>query len=377
MLVKVQNFQSIKQTEVEVKGLTVITGENSIGKSALARAFNGVFTNLRGNAHVRNGESHSSVSVVFDDGNEVQWDKGKKVNKYLVNGKEISKVGSGVPDEVKDLGVRSVEVDGRELYPQIAKQFKSIFLIDLPPSALSSALSDVDVIQQLEKASAHARSEVRDIKSRTKIKREDLETAQTNLQLYEDFDYSKLEVYEREKDKKETVDKTLQEVEVLDRKKRILSVAENILSSIKDVELPTPNFDKFSQIEEAVRIKKRRVKLQIATGMIEVGLERYHLPEVPKVNNITQLEDLHKKRKKLVVEILLLESIHKLEEIEDFQDNLDLIKSMEKRQKLQWGITLAEKEINKITKELKDVQNLILEEECPICLRKGVDKCHD
>ena len=377
MLVKVQNFQSIKQTEVEVKGLTVITGENSIGKSALARAFNGVFTNLRGNAHVRNGESHSSVSVVFDDGNEVQWDKGKKVNKYLVNGKEISKVGSGVPDEVKDLGVRSVEVDGRELYPQIAKQFKSIFLIDLPPSALSSALSDVDVIQQLEKASAHARSEVRDIKSRTKIKREDLETAQTNLQLYEGFDYSKLEVYEREKDKKETVDRTLQEVEVLDRKKRILSVAENILSSIKDVDLPTPNFDKFSQIEEAVRIKKRKVKLQIATGMIEVGLESYHLPELPKVNNITQLEDLHKKRKKLVVEILLLESIHKLEEIEVFQDNLDLIKRMEKRQKLQWGITLAEKEINKITKELKDVQNLILEEECPICLRKGVDKCHD
>jgi DNA repair ATPase RecN len=377
MLVKVQNFQSIKQAEVEVKGLTVITGENSIGKSALARAFNGVFTNLRGNAHVRNGETHSSVCVVFGDGNEVQWEKGKKVNKYLVNGKEISKVGSGVPDEVKDLGVRSVEVDGRELYPQIAKQFKSIFLIDLPPSALSSALSDVDVIQQLEKASTHARSEVRDIKSRTKIKREDLETAQTNLQLYEGFDYSKLEVYEREKDKKENAEKMLQEIEVLDRKKRILSVAERFLSPVRDVEIPTPNFDKFSQIDEAVRIKKRKIKLQMATGMIEVGLESYHLPEVPKVNDITQLEELLKKRKKVEVEILLLESVQKLGEIEDYQDNSDLIKRMEKRQKLQWGIALAEKEINKIAKELKDIQNLILEEECPMCLRKGVDKCHD
>ena len=71
MKIKVENFQSIKNTEIEVKGLTVITGENSIGKSALARAFNGVFTNLRGNAHVRNGESHSSVCVSFADGHEV------------------------------------------------------------------------------------------------------------------------------------------------------------------------------------------------------------------------------------------------------------------------------------------------------------------
>jgi hypothetical protein len=115
----------------------------------------------------------------------------------------------------------------------------------------------------------------------------------------------------------------------------------------------------------------------MATGMIEVGLESYHLPEVPKVNDITQLEELLKKRKKVKVEILLLESVQKLEEIEDYQDNSDLIKRMEKRQKLQWGVALAEKEINKITKELKGIQNLILEEECPICLRKGVDKCHD
>ena len=50
---------------------------------------------------MRNGEAHSTVSVVFDDGNEVTWEKGKKVNRYVVNGKEIDKVGSGVPDEVK------------------------------------------------------------------------------------------------------------------------------------------------------------------------------------------------------------------------------------------------------------------------------------
>ena len=377
MLIKVENFQSIKNAELEVKGLTVITGENSIGKSALARAFNGVFTNLRGNAHVRNGEAHSSVSVVFDDGNEVQWDKGKKVNKYLVNGKEISKVGSGVPNEVKDLGVRSVEVDGKELYPQIAKQFQSIFLIDLPPSALSSALSDVEVIQQLEKASAQARSEIRDIKSRMKIKREDLEIAQNNLQLYEDFDYSKIEDYESEKDKKEQIEQELNVVETLNKKRFILSKAHDILSEVSQAHIPQGEFEKFDKIEDAVRLKRKKVKLQLATGMIEVGLQSYDLPDVPKLKNIEELEELHKRRSKLLVEIMLLESVQKLDKIEEFKDNSDIIKNMEKRKKLEWGISLAESEIDKISKELKEVQALILEEECPICLRKGVDKCHD
>lgn len=377
MLIKVENFQSIKKTELEVKGLTVITGENSIGKSALARAFNGVFTNLRGNAHVRNGESHSSVSVAFEDGNEVLWEKGKKVNKYLVNGKEIAKVGSGVPDEVKDLGVRAVEVDGKDLYPQMAKQFQSIFLIDLPPSALSSALSDVEVIQQLEKASAQARSEIRDIKSRMKVKREDLELAQNNLQLYEDFDYSKLENYEQSKEKKEEVEQNLEDVEKLNKKRVILSKAHTILSEVDHVKVPQQNFEKFNKIDEAVNLRRKRNKLEIARGIIEVGLLSYSPPQVPQVENIDELENLLIRRNKILKEISLLESIQKLSHIEEFKDNSDIIKTMEKRGKLQWGIILAQKEINKISKELTQVQELILEEECPVCLRKGIDKCHD
>ena len=124
-------------------------------------------------------------------------------------------------------------------------------------------------------------------------------------------------------------------------------------------------------------LKEKKVKLQLATGMIEVGLQSYDLPDVPKLKNIEELEELHKRRSKLLVEIMLLESVQKLDKIEEFKDNSDIIKNMEKRKKLEWGISLAESEIDNISKELKEVQALILEEECPICLRKGVDKCHD
>ena len=40
---------------------------------------------------MRKGEPYSSVCVTFNDGNEVLWEKGTKVNRYVVNGKELSK----------------------------------------------------------------------------------------------------------------------------------------------------------------------------------------------------------------------------------------------------------------------------------------------
>ena len=75
-------------------------------------------------------------------------------------------------------------------------------------------------------------------------------------------------------------------------------------------------------------------------------------------------------------EQILAEAQYLFRYLEDVNTH-ENVNAMEKRQKLQWGVSLAEKEINKITKELKDIQNLILEEECPICLRRGIDKCHD
>ena len=70
-----------------------------------------------------------------------------RINQYEVNGKLIQKVGTDVPDEVYQASlVKSVEIDGKEVHPQIAKQFQQVFLIDLPPSTLASALSNVELI---------------------------------------------------------------------------------------------------------------------------------------------------------------------------------------------------------------------------------------
>ena len=98
MKIKVENFQSIQKAEIEVDGLTVITGPNNIGKSALARAVAGLFSNMRGNSFVRRGEKSCSVEIVLDNTDSIKWEKGKSKNNYTINGKSISKVGINDPD---------------------------------------------------------------------------------------------------------------------------------------------------------------------------------------------------------------------------------------------------------------------------------------
>jgi len=189
MKITVENFQSISKAEVEVKGLTVITGQNNTGKSALARAVSSVFTNPRGNSFVRIGSPTTSVNIDFEDGNHIRWTKGKNVNEYEVNGKLIQKVGTDVPDEVYQASlVKPVEVDNKEVYPQVAKQFQQVFLIDLPPSSLASALSNVDIIQQLEKASALVRSDIKEITGQLKTKNSDLTDAKDYLKKFNGVD---------------------------------------------------------------------------------------------------------------------------------------------------------------------------------------------
>ena len=247
MKLKIENFQSIKKAELEIKGLTVITGPNNTGKSACARALAGVFTNIKGSSHVRIGEKYSEVEVDFEDGSPlVVWKKGSKVNDYIVGGKVISKVGVDVPEEVLEgLGVRAVEVDGREIYPQIAKQFEQIFLLDLPPSSLSSALSDVDRILQLEVAMSNARSDLRDEESRLKYAKELLNKESKLIQGYEGLEelaplFKQIDALEEEKEK---VDKMLIDLRLLKSQKEELmsevntlnevAVVENILNKIK------------------------------------------------------------------------------------------------------------------------------------------------
>lgn len=375
MKVRVQNFQSIKEAEIEVKGLTVITGENSIGKSAMARAISGVFTNTRGDSHVRNGEKYSSVTITFEDGNKVLWEKGKGVNRYEVNGQVIPKAGSGVPQEVQGLGVRSIEVDGKELSPQIARQFETIFLLDLPPSVLSSALSDVERIQVLEQASGMARADIRNTTSRIKIKREDLEVSREKASAFEGYDPSCMERLEERESEKEKGEQLLGSVGTLAAKRGRLIEAHQVLRGINGVRLPQLKLDESHKIEQLEKDYRRRVKGKLMEGLIGVGLSEMEIPEIPQMRETGELERLSEKNRRLRKLIHTLSYIEQIKPLVFVGGGEQVIQLLEKKSKLLSAIQLVEQEVSRLLGEIETTQEEILKGVCPTCLRKGHGSC--
>ena len=186
--IRVRNFQSIEDAEIEVAGLTVVTGQNNSGKTATVRAVRGVFENPGGDAFVRHGTDALSVHLDFGDA-DVTWSKGPKVKPtYVIGGKTIHP-GRAVPDEVASLGVVPVRAGAGEVWPQIAPQFTGqIFLLDLPGSAIAEVVSDVDRVSKLTEALRYADSDKRSANADLKLRRKDRDDAETEVALFDGLD---------------------------------------------------------------------------------------------------------------------------------------------------------------------------------------------
>lgn len=195
--VRVRDFQSIADASVTIDGLTVVTGANNSGKTAFMRAIRGVFTNAPAGPLVRHGCAHLSVSLTFDDGTTILWEKGwekpggkgKTVNRYTINGKQISTVGRGVPPEVESLGVREISAASDRVWPQIAQQFDgTLFLVNRPGSAIAEALSDVERVGALSAALKASEKDRRAANAEMKVRRKDVESHKQAVERFDGLD---------------------------------------------------------------------------------------------------------------------------------------------------------------------------------------------
>ena len=372
MQVKIENYQSIKHADFEVKGLTVITGANNTGKSACARAIAGAFSNARGYSHVRQGEKSSKVSINFDDGNSVIWEKGKGVNKYEINGQKLDKVGSKTPDELDDLNIVSVDVDGKTVWPQIARQFEQIFLLDMPPSVLSSALSDVKTIETLEKASSLSRSETKSLNQRIKVKHEDLEFERKRLPQFNEISDAENAISHINdlEGLVKTLGERMKKLEAIKEKRESFMYQTNFITAIQDVSFPQVNVQGFRGIKDLERIRREKNRLKIMEGIVGVGLTSF--PTIPsvEVNDHKPLESVLKKRIDLSQTI---QSISRME-IDLPEVNTQIEKDLRiasERFDLYSRISRTEQEVGRLTEELEAIKCEI-GDTCPLC-EQGID----
>lgn len=179
MKIRVRNFQSIADADLQLDGFVVITGGSNVGKTALIRSIEAAFFGLPGDYYVRNNESQCGVRIV-DPEFDIEWRKvpTKKKKPGLetslkVNGVLHTKIGRDHAKLTEVAGFTEIQVTGTRIRPQIAKQHDPIFLITENESAVAEIFKMLGRADVVTSAQQMARSDLKSADQETKVREKD------------------------------------------------------------------------------------------------------------------------------------------------------------------------------------------------------------
>lgn len=193
---RIEDFQSLAEVDLELGRLNVLVGPTGRGKSAIVRALESMCFNPalpKDGSYVRRGQKECLVLVEDEDGTIVSWVKGPQPLYVLIDEEgdhEFTKLGRGVPDEIVDaLGVRDIPIDGQyDIRPQMHTQGLDYgWLLRESPARRARTLAAMTKLDAVVQAQQLARREVRQhadlLKSTTALR----DAAESDLAAYEDL----------------------------------------------------------------------------------------------------------------------------------------------------------------------------------------------
>ncbi len=164
------NFMSHPHTVIEpADGLTVLTGENNTGKSAVIAALQILARNTAGDFMMRHGERECRILVETDEGHTLQWQRKNKTVSYTLNGRDIHRLRNTVPEDLHELlKMPLVDAEGGAFDVHFGEQKRPIFLLDDSPARRATFFASAsDTIKLIEMQNRH-RQKVRDAKIQEK-----------------------------------------------------------------------------------------------------------------------------------------------------------------------------------------------------------------
>jgi len=401
--IEIQNFQSIKRAELEVKGLTAITGPNNSGKSAVMRATKGAFQNTKGSSFVRKGSQKTSVFLSFEDGKSLSWEKnaGKSTKPaYIIDGGDPINPGQSVPEELDSFRVASIQAGGRDIWPQFAPQFSGqVFLLDEPGSVLAEAVADVDRVSILTQAQKSAESDQRAANNELKVRSKDLKKLEEEMGFFEGLDEAETLIVAIEESYKRLskMSFAIQKVKSLrDQLKNAQELVDH-LSGVKNIIVPEES--QLQEIREGIQqhssLSSLHGKFSRVTTQIKKlsGIQKVHLPEESVTQQIREgiqqhssLVYLQGKFSRVSSEIKSLSGIPEISidlgPVKKVQKVLSMALDLQRRlgaEKAQ--VEAQEKNLHEKQKEAKKAQEDFEQElqeigECPLCGSDTKGQCH-
>jgi DNA repair exonuclease SbcCD ATPase subunit len=149
--ITIENFMSHLATQIELApGVTVITGPNNVGKSALVEGVRSLVHNPSPKHSIRHGAKQAVVRLELDSGEIIEWVRSDKTAFYRLlrpasNGQgapdaeEYRKIGQSVPEDIMALlRLGLVETESGDIDIHIGNQRNPIFLLNSPGSVAAS-----------------------------------------------------------------------------------------------------------------------------------------------------------------------------------------------------------------------------------------------
>jgi DNA repair ATPase RecN len=182
MKLRVRNFQTAKDTSLEVKGFTVVIGKSNTGKTSVLRAVEASLFNDSITGCVRYGEKDAAVTLEMD-GLKYTWEKGETKNAYTVETpegkKEYSRVGFQRPDQLEKAGFKEFRIDGEQypIRPQIAEWHSPIFLLNKTGKVVTELMASVTRLDVINMAIRKCSTNLRKSRSTLNVREEDAKKA--------------------------------------------------------------------------------------------------------------------------------------------------------------------------------------------------------
>lgn len=245
-----QNFQCHNKLVIEFDpSITTIVGSSDSGKSSIIRSlYWAAFNNPSGSAFIRSGSTGCSVTIQTDLG-VVKRRRGKSVNQYVLNGKELSAIGRSVPKEVSDV-LRLSTLN-------FQNQHDSPLWLSESPSQVAKNLNEIVDLDLLDKVQKNLNRRVKFLLveksvyenklrfNESEIK--ELEWVETAKMEFDVIDRLEEELKEQEKRTKDIADLRNSLVET---RRRIKSAKESIDSIKSDSEEVSKAISDFSEAEK-------------------------------------------------------------------------------------------------------------------------------
>lgn len=258
--ITLENFQSYKNQTINFKpGLNLILGTSDAGKSAILRALSFVLYNHpKRDTFIHWGEKEMRVTLNMSDGSKVTRIKGDGVNAIeAVDAKgniyQKNKIDTEIPDDIKEILGNPPQDDLNGLI-SYADQFSRMFLVDLSPTDLPRALSNLTKIEVLEDSAKQLMSNYKSIDKQIKADEKEYDKL-----LNESQSYSYVNDYEKKLNKLSAVLIEAQELETkIGEMQRIL---ENI-----DLSVDSAYIDHYNNLLSKVEACTKNVSLAIGVA---------------------------------------------------------------------------------------------------------------